>query len=273
MILVVGSYNLQRHWWNTCTFDVLQIRIDNLVQSSPFHQIKLFPFLLWQRCELTAGSDEKKKRNSAAPPSIESGSSDCRSDSLTTELRSHDRNCGGSVPSGAALCFFFAWSSSSPRMPHTLGEIFTHAQLLDFKNRNSWAGPGAAACSSINTCAASRDPISAASAVANCGWNYCWWINWQRRLESWSSSSSLQRGWSARMATRWSSHHPVGSIRYQSLHVSSSANGSFKKFTGARSRRPHHSHFLHGRQNRRSSFCRCCTVREEVRIWWQSRGL
>ena len=25
----------------------------------------------------------------------------------------------------------------SPRMPHTLGEIFTHAQLLDFKNRNS----------------------------------------------------------------------------------------------------------------------------------------
>ena len=29
-------------------------------------------------------------------------------------------------------------------MPHTLGEIFTHAQLLDFKNRNSWAGPGAA---------------------------------------------------------------------------------------------------------------------------------
>ena len=101
----------------------------------------------------------------------------------------------------------------------------------------------------------------------------CWWINWQRRLESWSSSSSLQRGWSARMATRWSSHHPACSIRYQSLHVSSSANDSFKKFTGARSRRPHHSHFSHGRQNRRSSFCRCRTVREEVRNWWQSRGL
>ena len=33
---------------------------------------------------------------------------------------------------------------ASPRMPHTLGEIFTHAQSLDFKNRNSWAGPGAA---------------------------------------------------------------------------------------------------------------------------------
>ena len=38
-----------------------------------------------------------------------------------------------------AICF-----TSSPRMPHTLGEIFAHAQLLNFKNRNSWAGPGAA---------------------------------------------------------------------------------------------------------------------------------
>ena len=27
-------------------------------------------------------------------------------------------------------------------MPHTLPEIFTHAQLPDFKNRNSWAGHG-----------------------------------------------------------------------------------------------------------------------------------
>ena len=35
----------------------------------------------------------------------------------------------------------------------------------------------------------------------------------------------------------------------------------------ARSRRPHHSHFSHGRQNRRSSFCCCRMVREEVRIW------
>ena len=57
---------------------------------------------------------------------------------------------------------------------------------------------------------------------------------------------------------------PACSIRYQSLHVSLSVNDSFKKFTGARSRRPH---FSHGRQNRRSSFCRCRTVREEVRIY------
>ena len=36
-------------------------------------------------CELTAGSNEKKK-HSAAKPWIELVSSDCRSDALTTEL-------------------------------------------------------------------------------------------------------------------------------------------------------------------------------------------
>ena len=130
------------------------------------------------------------------------------------------------------------WRLSSPRMPHTLGEIFTHAQLPDFKNRNSWLD---ARRSSRAQRASEPSPISssAASAAASCGWNY-----W-RRLESWSPSSSLPRGWSARMATRWSSHRPARSIRYQSLHVSSSANNSFKEFTGARSRRPHHSHFSH----------------------------
>ena len=35
----------------------------------------------------------RRKKHSAAPPGIELGSSDCRSDALTTELRSHDRNC------------------------------------------------------------------------------------------------------------------------------------------------------------------------------------
>ena len=33
-------------------------------------------------------------------------------------------------------------SRPSPRKPHTLAEIFTHAHSLDFKNRNSWAGRG-----------------------------------------------------------------------------------------------------------------------------------
>ena len=57
---------------------------------------------------------------------------------------------------------------------------------------------------------------------------------------------------------------------YRSLHVSSSANDSFIKFTGACSRRPHHSHFSHGK-NRRWSFnfavVARLTFREEVRIW------
>ena len=53
----------------------------------------------------------------------------------------------------------------------------------------------------------------------------------------------------------------------RSPHVSSSANDSFKKFTGACSRLPHHSHFSHGRAAGRRF------VREEVRIWCQSRGL
>ena len=79
---------------------------------------------------------------------------------------------------------------TSPRMPHTLGEIFAHAQSLDFKNRNSWAGPGAASVPVDQHVRSGPETASAASAVANCGWNYCWWINWQRRLESWSSSSS-----------------------------------------------------------------------------------
>ena len=146
------------------------------------------------------------------------------------------------------------------------------------KTATAELGRARLACWSINTCACS-EPRPNLSCQRCCKLRLKLLLvdqltdNWQRRLESWSSSSSLQRGWSARKATRLSSHHPACSIRYQSLHVSSSANDSFKKFTGARSRRPHHSHFSHGRQHRRSSFCRCRTVREEVRIWWQSRGL
>ena len=165
----------------------------------------------------------------------------------------------------------------SPRMGHTLGEIFTHAQSLNFKNRNSWTGRADSVLVDHPCAAASRaspSPISAGCCMqAAAETTASGSTRRQRRPESWSSSSSLQRGWSARMATRYSSHRPAWSIWYRSLHVSSSANDSFKKFTGARSRRPHHSHVSHGWQNRRSSFCRSRTVREEVRIWWQSRGL
>ena len=84
---------------------------------------------------------------------------------------------------------------TSPRMPNTLGKIFTHAQLLAFKNRNSWAGLGAASVLIDQHVRSEPRPdlSSQRCSVANCGWNYCWWINWQRRLESWSSSSSLQK--------------------------------------------------------------------------------
>ena len=82
-------------------------------------------------------------------------------------------------------------------------------------------------------CCTLRLKLLAKKTVASCGWSY-----WQRRLDSCSSSLSLQRGWSARMATRWSSHRPACSLRYRSPHVSSSANDSPKKFTGAHSRRP-----------------------------------
>ena len=59
------------------------------------------------------------------------------------------------------------------------------------------------------------------------------------------------------MATRWSSHRPACSIRYRSPHVSSSANDSFKKFTGTHPRcPPPFTLFPRSlRQNRRSSFC------------------
>ena len=32
------------------------------------------------------------------------------------------------------------WTSRQQVSPHMLAEIFTNAHLLDFKNRNSWAG-------------------------------------------------------------------------------------------------------------------------------------
>ena len=67
-----------------------------------------FPFLYRQRCELTAGSDEKKK-HSATPPGIEPGSSDCRSGALTTELRSHNRNCVRIFRLSPSCQFFFCF--------------------------------------------------------------------------------------------------------------------------------------------------------------------
>ena len=88
-----------------------------------------------------------------------------------------------------------------------------------------------------------RAPTACLSIVTSCaqrarpnlsGQRCCklWLKHWQRRLENCSSSSSLHRGWSVRMATRWSSHRPACFIRYRSPHVSSSVNDSFTKFRG-----------------------------------------
>ena len=72
-------------------------------------------------------------------------------------------------------------------MPITLGEIFTHAQLLDFKNRNSWAGPGAASVLVDHHVRSEPKPdlSSLASAVANCGRNYCCMLVDQLAKKTW----------------------------------------------------------------------------------------
>ena len=142
-------------------------------------------------------------------------------------------------------------SQTSPRMGHTLGEIFTHAQSLNFKNRNSWAGRADSVLVDHPCAAASRaspSPISAGCCL-------------QAALESFETTASGSTGKEDLKADRRVRYYkevgrpewllagratvPRG-IWYRSLHVSSSANDSLKKFTGARSRRHHHSHFSHG---------------------------
>ena len=82
-------------FWHDClvirNINTNNIQIENLFLSGPFHLIKLLSFFsIWQ---MWTDSQIRWKKHSAAPPGIEPGSSDCRSDALTTELRSHDRNC------------------------------------------------------------------------------------------------------------------------------------------------------------------------------------
>ena len=97
--------------------------------------------------------------------------------------------------------------------PYACGNF--HAWAFTRFQKPEQLGRARTACSSIVTWRAQRaGPRSATSAAASCGWIY-----WQRRLESCSSSSSLQRGWSARMATRWSSHRP-GVLCGIGLHIS-----------------------------------------------------
>ena len=61
---------------------VVPVQIENSFLSGPFHQIKLLSFSIRQ---MWTDSWIRRKKHSAAPPGIELGSSDCRSDALTTE--------------------------------------------------------------------------------------------------------------------------------------------------------------------------------------------
>ena len=136
--------------------------------------------------------------------------------------------------------------------PYTCGNF--HACAITRFQKPQQLGRARTACSSIVTSRAQRawprsgrpGLLQAASETSGI----------EDSIASCSSSSSLHRGWSARMATRWSSQHPACSIRYRSPHVSSSANDSFKKYTGARSRRPPPFTLfaLSLNQKRRSSF-------------------
>ena len=62
---------------------------------------------------------------------------DCRSKVPTFSRLSFHR----SISLDRAICIL-GLHFSLPRIPHTLVEIFTLAHVLDFKNRNSWAGRG-----------------------------------------------------------------------------------------------------------------------------------
>ena len=74
------------HW----IFKKKTVEIENSFLLGPFHLSKVLFFSIRQ---MWTDSRIRRKKHSATPPGFEPGSSDCRSDALTTELRSHDRNC------------------------------------------------------------------------------------------------------------------------------------------------------------------------------------
>ena len=79
-------------WRPTLLDSIIVVQIENLFLSGPFHLSKLLSFFcirqLW-----TDSWIRRKKKTQRSPSGIELRSSDCRSDALTTELRSHDRDC------------------------------------------------------------------------------------------------------------------------------------------------------------------------------------
>ena len=107
---------------------------------------------------------------------------------------------------------------TSPRMLSRLRK-FLRMRIYSI-SKTATAGPGADSAlvtSRAASQARSQRPALLQAAAETGKEEYC------------LSSFSLERGSnsSARMETRWSSHHPVCSIRYQFPHVSSSANEFF----------------------------------------------
>ena len=159
---------------------------------------------------------------------------------------------------------------TSPRMGHTLGEIFTHAQSLNLKNRNSWAGRARRSPRALQR----AEPARSQRAVVACKLRLKLLLADQPAKKTWKLIVEFVTTKRLVCQNGHSLVEPPSRVVYGiGLCMSLRRNDSFKKFTGARSRGSHHSHFSHGWQNRRSSFCRSRTVREEVRIRWQSRGL
>ena len=112
--------------------------------------------------------------------------------------------------------------------PIHLGK-FDACAITTFQKPQHLGGPDSMLVDSHVTCAASAGPDLSGQRGCSCGGNYCWSINRQRRLGNRKLivefvTTMIQRGWSARMATRWLSHRPSCSIRNWSLHVSSLAN-------------------------------------------------
>ena len=76
---------------------------------------------------------DQTKKDSAAPPGIELGSSDCRSDTLTTELRSHNRNCVRTFVFHQTVSSFFFFTKNLHAVP-----VVVSSHLSDRKKKEVW---------------------------------------------------------------------------------------------------------------------------------------
>ena len=150
---------------------------------------------------------------------------------------------------------------TSPRMPHTLVEIFTHAHLPDFKNRNSWAGGGQPARRSSHHVLSEPGHTQRPAAAATTGKEDSIAVRRVRHCEE----VGLQEWPLAGRATVPRVLYGIG------LHMSLRRRTILSKSLRVPARVAlRHSHFSRGQWDRTTGRR---FVQEEVRIWWQSRGL